>query len=343
MPPQTDRLQILRAVLANLAGRGAIPTDAFGQTALGGQSAPSLTNQFGQTALGGSNSPSRMATPSGFDATMRDVRIPPSRLSQTDPYYSSLEANVPSGDWFATGPRSASANYYGGYGRTALGGNVNTSPGEWWTSPTERRTYNRDGSVEIRTVDSKPSKSKPSSKSGDKFISNKMESDMVTAPKRQTNPDVTGFDAAIRGEGASDKVRQSQSSSKPSPSAETKPTQSKQSSSNAQSSSPASSQSNKGSESGKSAPVAQAEPSGEALSYFRKNKQSAGWDALGTAVSLVQRSLSPDKGGLKSRAEYDRLLRGSDNFKKLDGDEQQRVRQAFAQWMNEQTIFKGKA
>ncbi len=93
----------------------------------------------------------------------------------------------------------------------------------------------------------------------------------------------------------------------------------------------------------KPTPVAKAEPSGEALSYFRKNKQSAGWDALGTAVSLVQSSLKPEKGGLKSRAEYDRLLRGSDNFKKLDGNEQQRVRQAFAQWMNEQTIFKGKA
>ena len=93
----------------------------------------------------------------------------------------------------------------------------------------------------------------------------------------------------------------------------------------------------------KQEPVAQPEPSGEALSYFRKNKTSPGWDALGTAVSLVQTSLTPEKGGLKSRAEYDRLLRGSDNFKKLDGNEQQRVRQAFAQWMNEQTMFKGKA
>jgi len=343
VPPQTDRLQILRAVLANLAGRGAIPTDAFGQTALGGQSAPNLTNQFGQTALGGSNSPSSVASPSGFDATMRDVRLPPRLLSKTDPYYSSLEANVPSGDWFATGPRSASINNYGTYGRTALGGKPHDEVGLWWTSPTQRTFRNADGSTEVRTVDSKSSKSKSSSKSSDKFISNKMESDMVTAPPRQTNPDVTGFDAAIRGEGASDKARQSQSSSKPSPSAETKPTQSKKSPPNAQASSPASSQSSKGGESSKSAPVAQAEPSGEALSYFRKNKQSAGWDALGTAVSLVQRSLSPDKGGLKSRAEYDRLLRGSDNFKKLDGDEQQRVRQAFAQWMNEQTIFKGKA
>jgi hypothetical protein len=57
----------------------------------------------------------------------------------------------------------------------------------------------------------------------------------------------------------------------------------------------------------------------------------------------VQRSLAPEKGGLKSRTEYDRLLRGSDNFKKLDGNDQQRVRQAFAQWMDEQTLFKGKA
>ena len=352
MPPQTDKLSILRAVLANLAGRGAIPTDVFGQTALGGQSAPNLLNQFGRTALGGSNSPSSMSAPSGFDATMRGMRLPqepgfdvtarspkypPALLSRTDPYYRSVQSQVTAGDNFTplpgdittTGepiskyvpPGGVAFSHNDRFGRTALGG-TNTGG---------------DGNSD------KPIKGKSSSKSGDKFISNKMESDMVTAPTRQTNPDVTGFDAAIRGEGASDKVRQSQSSSKPSPSAETKPTQSKQSSSNTQSSSPASSQSNKGSESGKSAPVAQAEPSGEALSYFRKNKQSAGWDALGTAVSLVQSSLKPEKGGLKSRAEYDRLLRGSDNFKKLDGDEQQRVRQAFAQWMNEQTIFKGKA
>lgn len=311
MPPQTDKLSILRAVLANLAGRGAIPTDAFGQT-----------------ALGGSNSPSSMATPSGFDATMRgvrlpqepgfdatmrDVRLPEKQAVQADPS-DILRANVPSGDWYQNTPSTATRDTDGVYGRTALGGNV--LEGNWqWTSPTTQSKTNDDGSKVTRTV-----KGKSSPKSGDKFISNKMESDMVTAP-----------------------TRQSQSSSKPSASAGTKSTQSKQSSSNTQSSSPASSQSSKGSESGKSTPVAQAEPSGEALSFFRKNKQSAGWDALGTAVSLVQSSLKPEKGGLKSRAEYDRLLRGSDNFKKLDGDEQQRVRQAFAQWMNEQTIFKGKA
>jgi hypothetical protein len=80
-----------------------------------------------------------------------------------------------------------------------------------------------------------------------------------------------------------------------------------------------------------------------ALSMLRKQRSGGMWDTLGTGVSLVQRSLAPEKGGLKSRTEYDRLLRGSDNFKKLDGDDQQRVRQAFAQWMDEQTLFKGKA
>jgi hypothetical protein len=165
-----------------------------------------------------------------------------------------------------------------------------------------------------------------------------MESDMVTAPTRQTNADVMGFDAALRGEGASDRARPVQSSGKPAPKASTQA-----SGKPATSGSQASPQQGKPSESGKSAPVAQPKPSGEALSYFRKNKTSAGWDALGTGVSLVQQSMKPEKGGLKSRAEYDRLLRGSDNFKKLEGNEQQRVRQAFAQWMNEQTIFKGKA
>ena len=80
-----------------------------------------------------------------------------------------------------------------------------------------------------------------------------------------------------------------------------------------------------------------------ALSMLRKQRSGGMWATLGTGVSLVQRSLAPEKGGLKSRTEYDRLLRGSDNFKKLDGDDQQKVRQAFAQWMDEQTLFKGKA
>lgn len=80
-----------------------------------------------------------------------------------------------------------------------------------------------------------------------------------------------------------------------------------------------------------------------ALSMLRKQRSGGMWDTLGTGVSLVQRSLAPEKGGLKSRTEYDRLLRGSDNFKKLSGDDQQKVRQAFAQWMDEQSLFKGKA
>lgn len=318
MPPQTDKLAIMRSVLAQLAGRGAIPTDAFGQTALAGQSAPNLTNQFGRTALGGSNSPSSMPAPSGFDATMRGVRLP------QEPGFDATMRDVQM-------PQSEA-------GFDATMRDVRLNPNRLLNAD----VTGFDAAIRGQGVADKTVKSKPS-KADAKYISNKMESDMVTAQTRKTNPDVTGFDAAIRGEGASDKARQSQSSSKPSPTAGTKPTQAKQSSSNTQAGSSASSQSNKGSESNKSAPVTQAEPSGEALSYFRKNKSSAGWNALGTAVSLVQRSLSPDKGGLKSRAEYDRLLRGSDNFKKLDGDEQQRVRQAFAQWMNEQTIFKGKA
>ncbi len=347
MPPQTDKLSILRAVLAQLAGRGAIPTDAFGQTALGGQSAPNMSNQFGQAALGGSNSPSSMVAPSGFDATMRGVRLPqepgfdvtarspkypPALLSRTDPYYRSVQSQVTAGDNFTPLPGDITttgepiAKYVppGGvaysqedlFGRTATGGT----------------NVNGDG------ISDKPIKGKSSPKGSVKTISNKMESDMVIAPTRQTNPDVMGFDAALRGEGASDRARPAQSSGKPASKTSTqasgKPTPS---------GSQTTPQQGKPSESGKSAPVGKAEPSGEALSYFRKNKQSGGWNALGTGVSLVQQSMKPEKGGLKSRTEYDRLLRGSDNFKKLDGNEQQRVRQAFAQWMNEQTIFKGKA
>ena len=327
MPPQTDKLSILRAVLAQLAGRGAIPTDAFGQTALGGQSAPNMSNQFGQAALGGSNSPSSMVAPSGFDATMRGVRLPqepgfdvaaripkypPALLSRTDPYYRSVQSQVTAGDNFTPLPGDTTttgepiAKYVppGGvaysqedlFGRTATGGT----------------NVNGDG------ISDKPIKGTSSSKGNVKFVTNKMESDMVTAPNRQTNS--------------------AQSSGKPAPKASTQA-----SGKLTPSGSQTTPQQGKPSESGKSAPVGKAEPSGEALSYFRKNKQSGGWDALGTGVSLVQQSMKPEKGGLKSRTEYDRLLRGSDNFKKLDGNEQQRVRQAFAQWMNEQTIFKGKA
>ena len=324
MPPQTDKLSILRAVLAQLAGRGAIPTDAFGQTALGGQSAPNMSNQFGQAALGGSNSPSSMSAPSGFDATMRDIRLKPPLLSQTDPYYSGLDAQIPSGDWYRTGPTTLQRDPIGAFGRTALG-NEPIDEFSNWESPTTKKIHLGHGKYTTVTVDGKTPKSKPS-KGSMKPTGSRVESGMVTAPTRETNPDVMGFDAALRGEGASDRARPAQASGKP-----------------ASSGSQASPQQSKPSESGKSAPVGKAEPSGEALSYFRKNKTSAGWDALGTAVSLVQRSLSPDKGGQKSRTEYDRLLRGSDNFKKLDGNEQQRVRQAFAQWMNEQTVFRGKA
>jgi hypothetical protein len=319
MPPQSDKLSILRAVLANLAGSGAIPTDAFGQTALSGQSAPNLTNRFGQTALGGSNSPSSMAAPSGFDATMRGIRLPTEpgfdatmrdvqrpkiQASQVDPS-DILRANVPSGDWYQDSPGTSTRDTNSAYGHTALGGNV--LEGNWqWDSPTTQFKVNDDGSKVTRTVGNKTAK-KPSPE-------------------------------ALRSEGASDRTRPAQASGKATPK-----TSAQASAKPAPSGSSPTQQQEKASSPSKPAPVAQAEPSGEALSYFRKNKSSAGWDALGTAVSLVQQSLKPEKGGLKSRAEYDRLLRGSDNFKKLDGNEQQRVRQAFAQWMNEQTIFKGKA
>jgi cytoskeletal protein RodZ len=160
-----------------------------------------------------------------------------------------------------------------------------------------------------------------------------LRNNMAVTQVRQSNPDVTTPDAVVRSKDTPSKVSPTQSSSKPSPKTPTqsfgKPTPLGVSSSPQQ---------NK-----MSVPISKVEPSGDALSYFRKNKQSGGWNALGTGVSLVQQSMKPEKGGLKSRTEYDRLLRGSDNFKKLDGNEQQRVRQAFAQWMNEQTIFKGKA
>lgn len=302
MPPQTDKLSILRAVLAQLAERGAISTDAFGQTALRGQSAPNMSNQFGQAALSGFNSPSRVAKPSGFDATMRDVRIPPTLLSQTDPYYRSVQANTVSGNDYQ--PKV---------------GDVDNTGYVYTQDDVDEGTRYMPDALFGRTALEGGSARNP-------------------MPPRVQNPDVTGFDGALRGEGVSDRARTVQSSGKPSPKASTqasgKPTPS---------GSQTASQQGKPSESGKSAPVGKAEPSGEALSYFRKNKQSGGWNALGTGVSLVQQSMKPEKGGLKSRTEYDRLLRGSDNFKKLDGNEQQRVRQAFAQWMNEQNIFKGKA
>jgi hypothetical protein len=317
MPPQTDKLSILRAVLAQIAGRG-------------GDSSPS---GFDATMRGIGKGPN----PSGFDATMRDTRLTPPLLSQTDPYYSSLEAQVPSGDWYSTGPRSGSRYPIGAFGRTALGDTPMDEVFSKWNSPTTKTVHLGNGKYTTVTTDSNVPKDKPS-KSSMRPADNKMESDVVSTPSSKTNADVMGFDAALRGEGASDRARPVQSSGKPAPKASTQA-----SGKPATSGSQASPQQGKPSESGKSAPVGKAEPSGEALSYFRKNKTSAGWDALGTGVSLVQQSMKPEKGGLKSRTEYDRLLRGSDNFKKLEGNEQQRVRQAFAQWMNEQNIFKGKA
>lgn len=178
------------------------------------------------------------------------------------------------------------------------------------------------------------------------LLGNRLRAGMGNSPTRSTaQPSVGATAPATRGtsprqptqaQGNARTVAPTQTQSKSSAVAEGKPT-------GPQSAKSAPKQEGNQPTAQKPTPVEKAEPSGEALAYYRKNKSSAGWDALGTAVSLVQRSLSPDKGGLKSRAEYDRLLRGSENFKKLDGDEQQRVRQAFAQWMNEQTIFKGKA
>jgi hypothetical protein len=331
MPPQTDKLSILRAVLAQIAGRGGTPSPEGFDTPM------RPTTQY--------------PSPSGFDATMRGGYPPPALLSQTDPYYRSVQANTRAGDNFLPNVGDVADNGYvftkadldGGayfnstdrFGRTATAGGSARNPMPPRVQNPDVTGF--DAAMRGQGVADRMPQGKPS-KSGVKTISNKMESDMVTAPARQTNADVMGFDAALRGEGASDRVRPVQSSGKPAPKASTQA-----SGKPASTGSQASPQQGKPSESGKSAPIAQAEPSGEALSYFRKNKTSAGWDALGTGVSLVQQSMKPEKGGLKSRAEYDRLLRGSDNFKKLEGNEQQRVRQAFAQWMNEQTIFKGKA
>jgi hypothetical protein len=282
---------------------------------------------------------------------MRGGYPPPPLLSQTDPYYRSEMAKTTVGKYFMPKAGDVGKNGYvftpddarytyefepdRVFGVQALEGGSARNP----MSPRVQNpdVTGFDAAMRGQGVADRTPKGKPS-KGGVKLISNKMESDMVTAPTRQTNADVMGFDAALRGEGASDRARPVQSSRKPAPKAPTQAT-GKPASSGSQ----ASPQQGKPSESGKSAPVGKAEPSGEALSYFRKNKTSAGWDALGTGVSLVQQSMKPEKGGLNSRAEYDRLLRGSDNFKKLEGNEQQRVRQAFAQWMNEQTIFKGKA
>jgi hypothetical protein len=327
-PPQTDKLSILRAVLAQLAGRGGTPSPEGFDTPM--------------------RPVTRYPSPSGFDATMRGMKpeVP-------------LRERVPAGYTVEETPGSyTSGDSDQIYGLTATG---NMPDGRFhYDNQGVRRTDSDlfpklnnpqsqasrvqnpdvtgfDAALRGQGVVDRTPKSK-SSKNGTKTITSKMEAEKVTAPVRQTNPDVTGFDAALRGEGVSDRARPAQASGKatpkPSAQASAKP---------APSGSSPTQQQEKASSPSKSAPVAQAEPSGEALTYFRKNKSSAGWDALGTAVSLVQQSLKPEKGGLKSRAEYDRLLRGSDNFKKLDGNEQQRVRQAFAQWMNEQTIFKGKA
>jgi hypothetical protein len=303
-PPQSDKLSILRAVLANLAGSG-------GSNAPSGYgvSTPAPANlQPPQT----SNVPNVYGYPAGLPSDIRRV------YDATQPLSQGLQGKVNTVNNMNTayGVRDQLVDTL----RSGMGGaptaqelgydTINIDDGLTMPTPSSVTTssnVSKPPSASARTT-TKTMASEPLGNigSGSKVTTKKMDAGKPTTPAQQANPEQKPEKSA---------------SIKASPSAE----QSKPSSPS------------------KSAPVAQAEPSGEALSYFRKNKSSAGWDALGTAVSLVQQSLKPEKGGLKSRAEYDRLLRGSDNFKKLDGNEQQRVRQAFAQWMNEQTIFKGKA
>jgi hypothetical protein len=242
---------------------------------------------------------------------------------------------------YASG-KGKKADDFDKFGTTALGGTQGL-PSRGKSSPsTAARPQTNSGASRTASVagvtreSTRPQSVNEQTSTGSQIRTQQPSPAATTKTPQAANPKQTATQASPQRQSATPAASPAQSSSKanttqaPSPRA-------------TQSGSPVKSQTSNPPTEQKSAPVAKAEPSGEALSYFRKNKTSPGWDALGTAVSLVQTSLTPEKGGLKSRAEYDRLLRGSDNFKKLEGNEQQRVRQAFAQWMNEQTIFKGKA
>jgi hypothetical protein len=76
---------------------------------------------------------------------------------------------------------------------------------------------------------------------------------------------------------------------------------------------------------------------GDTLDFLRGNQGTPPGKALAYGVSLVQESMK--KGDKKDPSEYMKLLSGSEEFRKLDADSQQKVRLGMRQWFQTQSVF----
>lgn len=79
------------------------------------------------------------------------------------------------------------------------------------------------------------------------------------------------------------------------------------------------------------------ESGGDTLNFLKYNQNTPPGKALAYGVSLVERSIK--KGELKDKSEYMKLLSGSEEFRKLDPEGQQKVRLGMQQWFQTQSKF----
>lgn len=84
-------------------------------------------------------------------------------------------------------------------------------------------------------------------------------------------------------------------------------------------------------------PPKASESGGDTLNFLKANQNIPMGKALAYGVSLVERSLK--SGEPKDKSEYMRLLSGSEEFRKLDPDSQQKVRLGMQQWFQTQSAF----
>lgn len=79
------------------------------------------------------------------------------------------------------------------------------------------------------------------------------------------------------------------------------------------------------------------ESGGDTLNFLKANQGTPLGKALAYGVSLVERSMK--KGEPKDRSEYMKLLSGSEVFRNLTPEGQQRVRLGMQQWFQTQSAF----
>jgi hypothetical protein len=79
------------------------------------------------------------------------------------------------------------------------------------------------------------------------------------------------------------------------------------------------------------------ESGGDTLNFLKANQGTPLGKALAYGVSLVERSMK--KGEPKDKSEYMKLLSGSEEFRKLDPEGQQKVRLGMQQWFQTQSAF----